>query len=458
MTKREKKLELLSTYLDGEATEQERQVVEILLQTDKEAQVIYRDFQGMGQELSTLPVDSPAIDLQAAVCETLEREALFNGIPNEPRLASWQFYGAAAAFAVAVGMGWMVLPTLMSSGPKPNNEGDFDNYVAIAPANNSGNAGNNTSMGGSSTMGANARSGEWSSASASHANTIDEPYDVMAGLLPGGGSVLTGNAVAVGRPRPGTLDEKLVAGRLQPEEVRTAAVEAFSNQIVVDFKHATDRWMMEDALEAELYRNDTPRLGPSSAKFRLSCDDPFFVQCHPVEQSNARFEATSFALNVPPDEAAALLSNFNAVAADTGIDAQIAVNGVALGKRPPPDVALSNCVAFAHVETAERQITAYESDGTPLARRSTGAVDFEGHRSPTSGPLPAEDELGKIGPSRFRKSTDQPAANAANESPAVCRNLMVCISLRSPADDRTGESAPSLSTPSTQPARAGTSP
>jgi len=47
MTKREKKLELLSTYLDGEATEQERQVVEILLQTDKEAQVIYRDFQGM---------------------------------------------------------------------------------------------------------------------------------------------------------------------------------------------------------------------------------------------------------------------------------------------------------------------------------------------------------------------------------------------------------------------------
>lgn len=457
MTKREKKLELLSTYLDGEATDQECQVVEILLQTDKEAQVIFRDFQGMGQELSTLPVDTPAIDLQAVVCETLEREALFNGIPNEPRLASWQIYGAAAAFAMAVGVGWMVLPSLMSSGPKPNNENDFNNYVAVAPANNSGNAGSKSTFSGSSTGESIAHSGERTSEAADHANTIDEPYDVMAGLLPGGGSALTGNAVAIGKPRPGTLDEKLVAGRLKPEEVRTAAADAFSNQIVVNFKHASDRWMMEDALEAELYRNDTPRLGPASAKIPLSCDDPFFIQCRQGDQPNAAFESSTFALNVPADEAAALLSEFNVVAADTGIDADMAVNGVALGKRPRPEVALGNCVAFVNIESTERDFSAYEYDSAPLARHSSGVGDFD-DTWPTSGPLPDDDKLGKIGASRFRKTTDQPAANSAKEGPAVCRNLMVCISLRSPAEDRPRDSAPSERTPSTQPARDGNSP
>jgi len=133
----------------------------------------------MGQELSTLPVDPPAIDLQAAVCETLEREALFNGIPNEPRLASWQIYGAAAAFAMAVGVGWMVLPSLMSSGPNPNNEGDFNNYVAVAPANSPSNTGNKSNLGGSSTGGSTVHSGEWTGDAADHANTINEPYDVM---------------------------------------------------------------------------------------------------------------------------------------------------------------------------------------------------------------------------------------------------------------------------------------
>jgi len=452
MTKREKKLEMLSAYLDGEATEQEREVVEILLQTDSEAQAIYNDFQGMGKELSSLPVDSPIIDLQAAVCETLEREALFNGIPNEPRLASWQIYGAAAAFALAVGAGWFGLPALLSSGPTQTEERARNNPVAVAAPNDSSSAAN-SALSSSKTV---KRGGPGSATAASGANdspqTYNEPYDVMAALLPGGEPSRTAAGITVGKPRPGTLDHKLVAGRLTAEKVRTAPTSAFSNRIVVDLKHASDRWMMEDALEAELYRNGTPRLGPTSSKTPLGCDEPFFVQCHPDNQSNAPFETTSFALNVSLEEAEGLLAGFNDVSADTGIDAQITVNGVSLGKRPHPSAALSHCVEFRNDAKVAPSATAYEYDSAPLTRTAPGVSEIEATDHPTN-PLRTDEEMGKIDGSKLTRTTTKRVVQATDEGPDLCRNLMVCISLRSPSEDRADGLSSSTPSPSTQPVR-----
>jgi|GEM_PF-3606342 len=452
MTKREKKLEMLSAYLDGEATEQEREVVEILLQTDTEAQAIYNDFQGMGDELSSLPVDSPIMDLKAAVCETLEREALFNGIPNEPRLASWQIYGAAAAFALAVGAGWYGLPALMSPGNPPTNERNINNYVAVAPSKDSSKAKNSASLNTETVTREGSNSGSSASGSTDQIQNPNEPYDVMAGLLPNGGSPVAGSGVIISKPRSGTLDEKLVAGRLEASEVRTAAVDAFSNQIVVDLKHASDRWMMEDALEAELYRNGTPRLGPTSAKTPLGCDEPFFVQTHPDSQSDAPFESTSFALNVAPEDAEGLLAGFNDVSSDTGIDAQITVNGVMLGQRPPPSAALSNCVAFRNGAKLDPAITDYEYDSAAWTRSTAGVPEFEPSDHPIN-PLRTDEEKGKIDNSKLAKTTTNRVVQANDEGPDLCRNLMVCISLRSPAENRADASSSSAPVPSTQPAR-----
>ena len=447
MTRREKKLELLSAYFDGEATESERQVVEILLRTDTEAQSIMADFQGMRHELTTLPSSTPPLDLGALVTETLEREALFNGIPNEPRLATWQVYGAAAAFVLAVSMSYWFYPYL-SRPTAPTGEQHAhqpNNPSAISsPDRLNRNASAQNSSG-------NSASTAMSTTESSAPSTHQEPYDVITGLMPGTTDDRSGiNKLKLAAPRPGSLDEKLVVGQLLPQEVRLAAANAFSNQIIVDIKHASDRWILEDALEAELYKNDTPRLGPSTSTMPLTCDDAFFAKCHPQKNSRDAEAAnvTTFALNIPLDEAETLLAEFNDIAAETGIDADVFVNGVALGPRPDPKVALGNCIAFTNDIKDSLPASFSTAASRPLAKSS---ADGERHTTDDSSSLkrnldsqPSRNKIFKT-----FDSTTQASRNDKNSETAVCENLMICISLRDPGSVKV---SPAGSRPTTRPA------
>jgi anti-sigma factor RsiW len=91
----DERFELLSAYLDGEATPSERQQVEALLDTDPDFQQQYRSLQRMQQALSAIPVpaSTPSVDALA--------DAVFAKIDKRRnRKLTWMGGGAIAATLV----------------------------------------------------------------------------------------------------------------------------------------------------------------------------------------------------------------------------------------------------------------------------------------------------------------------------------------------------------------------
>lgn len=125
------RFELLSAYIDGEATASERKQVEAWLATDPEFNRCYQQLLQMQRGFQSLPI--PA---SASVEETIE--GVMARVERKPKLAVWATVGTAAAVAIAAltglfsGGGSLVPQTAQS----PGGQDDTTTVAVNAPTDN----------------------------------------------------------------------------------------------------------------------------------------------------------------------------------------------------------------------------------------------------------------------------------------------------------------------------------
>ncbi|WP_299490322.1 zf-HC2 domain-containing protein [Acaryochloris sp. IP29b_bin.137] len=88
------RFELLSTYLDGEASAAERKQVEAWLASDPEFNQCYQQLQQLQRGVQALPIPASASAEQTV-------ENVLARVERKPKLAIWATVGTAAAVAVA---------------------------------------------------------------------------------------------------------------------------------------------------------------------------------------------------------------------------------------------------------------------------------------------------------------------------------------------------------------------
>ncbi|MCA9254896.1 MAG: hypothetical protein KDA33_04635, partial [Phycisphaerales bacterium] len=111
MTQRDEQLELLTAYLDGEASEAQRAEVESLIAADPEARRLLAELRRTSQLVAGLPHSSAPTQFSQRIVARLEREALLGADRSDERrwtLGNWS--ALAASIALVVVAGWWVLP------------------------------------------------------------------------------------------------------------------------------------------------------------------------------------------------------------------------------------------------------------------------------------------------------------------------------------------------------------
>jgi len=109
--------ERLTAYLDGELSPEEREDVEQMLRQDVAAQRLLRELRETIAMVASLPRSAAPADLAEGVTARMEREALLGEAPGEVsrgagRVRWWRGVAAAAAIAIVVTAGWVILPEL----------------------------------------------------------------------------------------------------------------------------------------------------------------------------------------------------------------------------------------------------------------------------------------------------------------------------------------------------------
>ena len=92
--------ELLSAYVDGELTEQERAIVEQRLESDPEARQFLSELQDLSTALRALPQEKVGSDLRARVLEGHKKE--LNQASSMPRRWIWPVAALAAALFLSI--------------------------------------------------------------------------------------------------------------------------------------------------------------------------------------------------------------------------------------------------------------------------------------------------------------------------------------------------------------------
>lgn len=90
------RFELLSAYLDGEATVEERQQVEAWLATDAEARLIYERMSNLNDEFQSLPMPAPS------TCAKAIAQGVFDRLDAQRQRRNVRWGGAVAAALIAV--------------------------------------------------------------------------------------------------------------------------------------------------------------------------------------------------------------------------------------------------------------------------------------------------------------------------------------------------------------------
>ncbi|MEB3295318.1 MAG: zf-HC2 domain-containing protein [Synechococcales bacterium] len=122
------RFELLSAYLDGEVSADERRQVEAWLAEDPTMQQLYKRLLKLHQGFQALPTPAPSQPVDLAIAQVLKK------VDRRPRLTV--LWGSGAAIAAAG------LVAIVSSLSNPGNNPQFatqpagQDSVAIAPANN----------------------------------------------------------------------------------------------------------------------------------------------------------------------------------------------------------------------------------------------------------------------------------------------------------------------------------
>ncbi|NEO26746.1 MAG: zf-HC2 domain-containing protein [Kamptonema sp. SIO4C4] len=119
------RFELLSAYLDGETSPQERQQVETWLTEDPNIQQMYRRLLQLRRGLQSLPVPEPqqsAEEMAEQVYATVKRR-------HHRRVAVW---GGTAVAAAVVGLVTMVLPGNQSLLPRMAETTEKDPAIATS--------------------------------------------------------------------------------------------------------------------------------------------------------------------------------------------------------------------------------------------------------------------------------------------------------------------------------------
>jgi len=111
MTGKDKILEQLSAYIDGELTEPERKEVEKLIETDPHLAAELRNIQTVRNMLRDLPRQRPGEDFVSGVLSQAERRRLISSSPDQhaPGGMRWvRWLASAAVLLIAVGIGTVV--------------------------------------------------------------------------------------------------------------------------------------------------------------------------------------------------------------------------------------------------------------------------------------------------------------------------------------------------------------
>jgi len=114
---RDRRSELLSAYLDGEVSPQERSDVERLLETAPELREELNDFARLSDLLRALPRESAPVELSAAIRHEAERKSLLGPEPAMPRRSLRREWLSAIA-GMAVTVAGMVLMTSLVEQPE----------------------------------------------------------------------------------------------------------------------------------------------------------------------------------------------------------------------------------------------------------------------------------------------------------------------------------------------------
>lgn len=119
--------ELLSAYLDGEVTAQQRQEIQELLSNDPEIQELYRRLLYLRQEINNLPVPSPSYSVQDLT------EGVFAKIDQEKKQRQIWLWGgtaiAATVLATVSGVFMPQRPPLLQMANENNNPEEHESLI-----------------------------------------------------------------------------------------------------------------------------------------------------------------------------------------------------------------------------------------------------------------------------------------------------------------------------------------
>ncbi|HPF38577.1 MAG TPA: hypothetical protein P5081_17460 [Phycisphaerae bacterium] len=427
MTERDEQLELLTAYLDGEASDAQRAEVETLIAADPDARRLLAELRRTSQLVAGLPHSSAPTQFSRRIVARLEREALLGADRSDERrwtLGNWS--ALAASIALVVVAGWWVLPRVdqlrAPAGSREvavvhtqDNEDRKDMRLAArAPAKESPEVATTASVG--SRNDNRKRSGRGGAAAPVAAGSADKAGAVMKSEEPEASQLMMNNCMSV--RDAAEIDQNLTKGRLTPDEIENASADAFTNRILVEVPSETAVPIVSQVVEDNFVRNDLRCLDQEPKDKPLSRNQRFFAR-QQIDLSDADDNADGarvesgvmtqppevvddapvrqYVLNASRRELKDIVAALQDACASRGIEANYDVNGAQFGNSADPAVFADNLYAVVdwnHVSTS----SAYDSvtfgdswthdDESP---RQPAAADVKGDASTRSARAAGDD-------------------------------------------------------------------